>query len=528
MAVAAATLLILSIPVLTALSYYLGRTLQKMRDGQETLSPVSRQHFEIMQNGGQLNEAAVEAAKERFLVMLEHGEEEKVEATLRPGPQYVFQVRALAEIGTEAAGEILERQLGRRLSDDQLEQSWYWIDLASSLRTLNRSESLPHLLSRAESALDAPLGHFYAAETICFFGFAGFARDMETPTGQDALRLLHRALEGMRHGVGPHVIAEARLGELLEGLWDDRPAGAAPLLARVFVESLRLLRRTANAHAAFSDDHQPEREAYDWQMARLAALEPALRDYLDETPRLLLEQLPRLQGADRADALRALDALRADTGKVLLPLLQGPTTEHTELAVDVLRWSRDPEIGAWLRTYAGRQVPMQRRSNGRLRAAAPRRPSVTSVPYRAVLRALRGHPAPETEQFLMLASRDWDPTFRAAAYGGFGWCEPYLRREVIACLKAGRRDPSPEVRQAARAALARLGERSSLQWFRQALHGENTHNLYAAVQVIAGEGITLLWPELDRVADADNLDLALHARESLARLSEEMDRAHGW
>ena len=126
---------------------------------------------------------------------------EAVEASLRPGMQYVVQVRALAELGTEDAGRILERQLQRRLTDDQIEQSWYWIDLASGLRSLNRAQSLPHLLRCAEAAGDIPLGHFFAAETVCFLGFAGYLRQPDTPLGRAALRVLHRALEGLRCGV---------------------------------------------------------------------------------------------------------------------------------------------------------------------------------------------------------------------------------------------------------------------------------------------------------------------------------------
>src|SRR5206468_10850777 len=102
----------------------------------------------------------VETAKARFRDLLERGEVAAVEASLRPGTQYVVQVRALAELGTDAAGLILERQLQRRLTEDQIEQSWYWIDLASGLRSLNRSQSLPHSLRCAEATLDRPLGHF--------------------------------------------------------------------------------------------------------------------------------------------------------------------------------------------------------------------------------------------------------------------------------------------------------------------------------------------------------------------------------
>src|SRR5262249_23824164 len=216
--------------------------------------------------GGQLNEALVEAAKSRFRDLLERGEVAAVEASLRPGMQYVVQVRALAELGTDDAGRILERQLQRRLTEDQLEQAWYWIDLAGSLRVLNRQESLPHLLRCAEAAGDLPLGHFFAAETVCFLGFAGYLGEPASSPGRAALRVLHRALEGLRHGVPPQVLAEARLGEAIENLWDHRPEGVDPLLVRVAGEVLRQVRRAPHARALLAEE-AAEREAFDWQLS---------------------------------------------------------------------------------------------------------------------------------------------------------------------------------------------------------------------------------------------------------------------
>src|SRR5881227_2280890 len=99
---------------------------------RDELSPITRQHIDLFQ-GGQLNEAAVESTKARFRDLLERGEVDAVEASLRGGMQYVVQVRALADLGTEDAGRILERQLQRRLTDDEMEQGWYWFDLASGL-----------------------------------------------------------------------------------------------------------------------------------------------------------------------------------------------------------------------------------------------------------------------------------------------------------------------------------------------------------------------------------------------------------
>src|SRR6516164_7497525 len=212
---------------------------QHLRD---ELSPISRQHIDLFQ-GGQLNEAAVESTKARFRELLERGQVEDVEASLRAGMQYVVQVRALAELGTDVAGRILERQLQRRLTDDRIEQAWYWIDLANGLRALNRAQSLPHLLRCAESASDPPLGQFFAAETICFLGFSGYLRQFETPLGRAALRVFHRALEGLRFGVPPNIVAEARVGELIETVWDHRTGRVDPLAVRIYVETLRLLRR---------------------------------------------------------------------------------------------------------------------------------------------------------------------------------------------------------------------------------------------------------------------------------------------
>ena len=115
-------------------------------------------------------------------------------------------------------------------------------------------------------------------------------------------------------------------------------------------------------------------------------------------------------------------------------------------------------------------------------------------------RSLPGHPAGaarprrrrKPKRFLLLAARDWDPTYRAAAVEqpGLVGAVPPRPRCCCAC-RTRRRDPNPEVRQAARAALARLGERQALQWFRQALTSEDTQRVHEAIQVIAAEATHL-------------------------------------
>ncbi|MFO0878048.1 MAG: HEAT repeat domain-containing protein [Gemmataceae bacterium] len=516
-------LVVVLLVLLPALLLLVRRHRQQMQ-GDE-LSPISRQHIDLFQ-GGQLSEAAVESAKARFRDLLERGEVDAVENSLRAGVQYVVQVRALAELGTEDAGRILERQLQRRLTDDQIEQAWYWIDLASGLRTLNRPQSLPYLLRTVDQAADIPLGHFLAAETVCFLGFSGYLRQSNSPLGRSATRVLLRALEGLRYGLPAQIVTEGRLGELVETLWDARNEDVDPLACRVYHEALRFLRRAPHLSSSLLGEAS-DQETFEWQVSRLAALEGSFIDYLNEAGGELAKLLPHSATDRQKEQLQALLDLRADGGEETLAIATTPGHPNADLALEVLAWSTNPQVGPILRDQALQRVPLVSRAQRRLRGSAPRRPSVSiDLPYRAILRALRGHAAPQTEALLLLAAKDWDPTYRAAAISSLGWWEPIQKNDVQQTLREARRDPNAEVRQAARAALARLGERQALLWFRQTLTSEDSQKVYEAIQAIASEGLTLLWPDLDRLADAENSEVAHHAREALERMGEELER--GW
>ncbi len=292
---------------------------------------------------------------------------------------------------------------------------------------------------------------------------------------------------------------------------------------RVFQEALRVLRRAPHAERMLAGE-SAEVEAFGWQMSHLAALEAAIRDYLDEAPAALCRRLARAPLAEQRDALLALADLRAEAGAAVLPLVVRPGYPHAELALEVLANSADERVGPALRQLILERVSLLKRAQKRRRAVPPRRPSVPpDVPFRAVLRALRGHASLETEGFLLVAAHDWDPIYRLASVSSLGWWEPLRRREALYTLQEARRDSCPEVRHAARAALARLGERQALQWFRQTLTSEDPHRVHETIQTIANESLTLLWPELDRLADAEDADVSHHAREALERMSEEME-----
>jgi hypothetical protein len=508
------------LPMLMALAFILGRRYAP-RGRQPQLSPVSRQHFELFQ-GGELNPLLVESAKTRLRTLLERGDHAAIEATFRPGEQFVIHVRALAEIGTDAAGQILERQLKRHFSDDHLEQTWYRIDVVSGLRQLNREESLPHLLRCAEFAEHAPLGPVFAAETISFLGFGSYLKQPTTPLGSAALRLLHRVLEGFRICLPPQVAVETRLGEMIEAVWDSRPTPADPLVVRVLAETRRYLRRLPVVRKLVAEE-PADREAFFWQSSRIEAIEPALNEYLGSVGPELARQLTTAHGDRSLQCLIALRDLRAECGSHLLPIAAKTPYEGLEPVIEALTWSSDERVGPWLCRLIHANVPLDARSRRARGPIARRRYRVSpQFPYEATLRALRRHYSRTAEAILLLAARDPDHDHRLAALTSFGWFEPFRTDTVIDCLEANRRHAHADIRRAARAALARLGERSALHWFRQGLSSDDSQHVHEAIHAIAAEGMTLLWPDLDRLIDSDDAEIAFHAGEAIVLLSEQM------
>ena len=59
------------------------------------------------------------------------------------------------------------------------------------------------------------------------------------------------------------------------------------------------------------------------------------------------------------------------------------------------------------------------------------------------------------------------------------------------------------------------------------LTSEDPQRVYETIHSIASEGLTLLWPDLDRLADAEDVDVAHQAREALERMCEDLERKKG-
>jgi hypothetical protein len=507
--------------ILLSLAFRLGRSMPRRPVQRFLLSPVTQQHLHLFQ-GGRLSEAAVETAKARFRGLLDRGRVADAEACLRPGLQFAIQVQALAELGSPYAGTIFRRQLQRRLSDDAVEQSWYWIDLAHGIRHLGRADCLPQLLRCPATIGDVPLGQYYAAETACCPGFADVFRRPLSPLGRSALRVLHSALRGLRHGVPPQTIGEGRLGEVVARMWRHRPERSDPLVVRVLIESLRLLQRSDHTEFALAGNPYGG-ETLRRQLGELLTLEDAFIDYLLDAPTGFCEALASAGDDERPDLLAALADLRADASAVVLPLIHCWPASHRPLGVHLLAFGRGPEVPAALIGWVRQWVNPERRARHMPRHAPPPRPSVPdALPYTDILSALRRHPTTDVEELLCSASQDWDPTIRVAAVGGLGWWEPFDRSFVLRRLVACRDDNNTDVRIGAEAALARLGNQRSLQFFRHSLVGESDTPVPKAIRRVATEGLSWLWPELDSLADADDLEIAQNAREAIEQLREEI------
>lgn len=479
-------------------------------------SPVAFQHLQLYQ-GGLINPRELESAKSDLGRKLAVGGVTAVETCLRGGTDFAVQVRALAEIGTEEAGRVLERQLSRRISSDPVEQAWYLLDIAQGLRGLNRPQSLPLLLRCAEKDFEYPLGSLFAAEIVSFPQFAAYLQEPLAPLGQAALRALRLALEGVRRGFIPITLySEAQIGELIRRLSEGCPDRADPALARLFLESMRHARRSYQTSPELRDD-PIRRQGVRWQTGYLRDAEPILREYLHDIGEDLARMLPRCSQADKLDIMAAIHELHADVGTALLDVLADDHFEARAAALGCLQWSTASEVTDYLcqqaRGYGAKNTRRWRLWSRRDQIAPP--PELL-----AILQALRGHPCEDVENILHEFARHPLPAYRIAAMGSLGWWEPINRSPVIEALHVARIDGRPEVRMAAIAALARLGECASLQVLRDSLTSHSTQTVHQAIEVIVGEGLTWLWPDLDMLTESDDPVIAHHAWEGVEGLRE--------
>jgi hypothetical protein len=439
---------------------------------------------------------------------------------VRPGHRCVEEVRRRCHVDFVAALNFLEGQLNRRVSDDPLEQGRYWIDLAEGLRGMNLHESVPALLRRADDALDLPLGQTYAAEVASFAAFAEHLHEPLSPEGQAALRVLRVAMEGVRLGQIPAAVyADAAFGDSVRRVSEYCPDAVNPRLVLVAIEALRHVRRSFHMLPAFRDD-PVRRQTVRWQHAFLKDAEPVLREYLHDIAGDLARLLDRTQGRARRETLTALAELQADTDDAALTLLGEPNFTDRAVALRCLRWSKSPVAPSALCGIARHALTGERSARWLRRLGVGRKP-VPADEVRAALVALRGHPCEEAERVLLHYAGRPEPEWRMAAFRSIGWWEPLRRGEVLHAVTSARQDPHADVRRAALAAAARLGECAALQMVREQLARETPAVVQDAIRLCATEGLSWLWPELDQLTESDDPTVAAEAWEAIERLREE-------
>ena len=466
------------------------------------VSAVDRQHRHL-QAGGLIGETAFESAKTRLRELLAAGQATRAEGELRAGLEFAVRVRALAEIGTTEAGQLLERLLSRTLTRDPVEQAWYWVDVVGALRKLNRSDALPAVLRCAEIAADLQQGTALAAEAVAFPNFPGALHHLTTDEGRLAVRVLGRAARGAREGTADAVaLIRAGLGDHLAAVCETAPTSPDPWLTSTVLEAERIGRRLDHWSRLFAPDVRPVAER---QAARLAASHPTRIEWLSDAARRLIARFPFAPADEQAAALRCLNELQADVIP-LFPLLPDRRAAWWPEAVRCLTWAKSSAAGPVLAGHALRHLGSWRGSGAAV----------------ALIGSLRGHQCLEAENVLVRAAGASNAAVRRAAMAAFGWTDPLDPYSVTVALQAGRGDPDAGVRHAAVGALARIGERAAVQEFLEGLNAEDAAIRQLTALTAAEEGLTWLWPDLDAMADSPDPDTALAACEALERMREQI------
>jgi hypothetical protein len=416
---------------------------------------------------------------------------------------FALQVQALARIGTTEAGSVLERQLSRRLSRDPIEQTWYWVDTASGLRRLHRTRALPKLLHCADRAADSPPGIVLAAEVVAFPNFASALKDLSGPLARPALRAIARVAKGCRGGAIDHAsVLGIEVGDILANLSVSCPPIPDPWLTDAILEAERLYRRIGQWKRLLDPEYQP---MVDRQELRLAETSSQRQRWLQNAPTRLMDRFSIAPTDEQSAILRCLFEFRADIIG-LFPQLPDRRVAWWMEAVRCLTWSKSTMAGPVLARQALESMTARRKDNS------------TAL----LLTCLRGHACPESERVLLYAATSTNQNLRQAAASSLGWWPPFNTAAVLNALQALRTDPiHVEIRQAAIAALARLGVRTALEVIREELFSEEPAIRAATARRIAQEELSWLWPDLQDVADSDDPESALAAIEAIEQLREQ-------
>lgn len=476
------------------------------------LSPVCRQHMEFYQ-GEPIPPWLIEKQKNRLLRYIESGHKRALENMFVPGLEYLVNVRALVEIGDEGAAVTLQSLVSRLKCKDPLEKSWFLVDLANGLRNLQHGESIGSLVGYFNEHQELVLAPLLASEILCFDSFGRYYRAANTQERKAALRLVQSAIDGLYSGITMDIISESRLGDLVECIWENKPPGICPVHVCVFQNLLKLVKRCRGLSAVM--EHEiGDPDEFGWQLEKIASFEAAFTGYLKRARKILPGKIDEIPWSDHPDYLKAFYELKCPPSSRFWAWLQDPVYPHKALLWESFIHHTLP-IGDKLIALFNSRFPTRKYARSLPFISPAMQPELISL-----CKALKRHPSEAVEKFLLEMGQCHSKEMLLGVVSSLGWWEPFDLRAVTSFLAGLRNHRELDVCFAVNSALARFGERKALQWLRGNLNHEDISLVHQTIHVISTQGISLLWPELDQLVEATDADIAFHAREAIANLSE--------
>ncbi len=510
----------ISATVLLLATLWLFRYKMHVKQPGIKVSPLSQQHFDTFQ-GGDLDPIQLESVQTTLQKQLGNESPESIALGVKADLDFIFQTEALALLATESAAETLVLILHKRLGGDFLERGWILFDLVRALKTLDYTESIEELLAQVVGlGKENPLATYCATEMI---GFPGIRKHFPIVSKAPANKtmpspiwgVLLLAIEGFRLGVNARQFSDSQMGDLLDFLWSNLGYRYEPEFLLCLAESFRVTKRGDLLRRQM--DEEDQLLLLESQLAIIESLEETLGEHRIKAMESLILHAKGKDPVRRRTALTALFRLRWDTELGLLNLLNEKSLlPDSDLIFPILSLTKNrtwyPQLVTFLHSVVGQKPTKVKGDN------------LNQVVFCRALDLLRGFPGHSAEKVLLQCAKSRDPMLRCSAYRNLGWWEPMDRTAVLGALKLGvATKKTAEVRWFAKAALARLGERNSLNSFRSLLYSEDYSKVHLGIQTVGTEGISLLWPDLDQLMDSEDEGISYHAWEATEKLGLEAE-----
>jgi hypothetical protein len=305
--------------------------------------------------------------------------------------------------------------------------------------------------------------------------------------------------------VDPAVVVHGRLGELIESIWRKRINGIDPIVTSILIEAMRLVRH-ATLFVRWLEFRGIDVVAFHDQIKRIAECENGIQDWLSEAPDYLQSQCQSDDPQSRFEAVHALRELNVDCSEWVMSIFAEVRPDERHLYLPLLHPSTD-RAAEFVRKLALQALNLQ--------SARAQEPLAV-----AAIRALQCFPSIESERVLVNAIDHAWPEIRHAAWDAVGWWTP-CGTEFVQRIQKQSRSSDSATNDSALCALARLGNRKSLNVLRSRLRNSRAERVHQTLDMISSQGIALLLPDIDALSQSDDPEIALRAELTAASLHDE-------